>query len=105
MKIVMLFFSLISAPIALAAPSIYVEATTEYSAYYTRQQAGDHMRSFNGCTTQTIGNIVFEDCSAKIQIVENNQILPPENDKDFRCHFEYQSYNPDFFKILTSVCQ
>jgi hypothetical protein len=100
------FFSFTSA--VFAVPSLYVEDTTEYSAYYTRAQAGDALRSFNGCTNQVIGSIVFEDCSAKVKVPASTDAgadyLPPENDKDMRCHFEYQSYNPAFFKILVTSC-
>jgi len=87
-----------------AAPALFVENTTEYSAYYTRIQAGKDMRSFNGCVSQVIGSIVFEDCMVKMMVKEGETYLPPESDKDMRCHFEYQSYNPDFFKILVSSC-
>jgi hypothetical protein len=106
MKNAMILFSLLAATTVMAAPSIYVENTNEYSAYYTQQQAGQTMRSFNGCTSQTIGSIVFEDCSMKVKVPDatGTGFLPPENDKDMRCHFEYQTYNPDFYKILVSSC-
>jgi len=102
----LLCFSLFAsfANVTWAAPSLFVENTTEYSAYYTRIQAGKDMRSFNGCISQAIGSIVFEDCMAKMMVLEGETYLPPESDKDMRCHFEYQSYNPDFFKILVSSC-
>ena len=104
MKTMFLFFSLFAGS-AWATPALFVEETTDYSAYYTRQEAGDNLRTFTGCINQMIGTIVFEDCSAKVKVMEGDTELPPENDKDFRCHFEYQAYNPSFFKILSTSCQ
>jgi hypothetical protein len=88
-----------------AAPSLYVEDTNEYSHYYTRQQAGAALRSFVGCTSQKIGSFVVDDCTVKIKTMEGETELPPESDKEFVCHFEYQGFNPDFYKILISTCQ
>ncbi len=88
-----------------AAPSLYVEDTNEYSHYYTRQQAGDMLRSFTGCNSQKIGSFVVDDCAVKVKTIVDEHEMPPENDKDFVCHFEYQSYNPDFYKILVAACQ